>query len=142
MFLFFGIGKKTSPCFMCVPTHRQLFQPLCSCLTHRGCGCHCLLSLHLFRPCALLFPYQFYFKASLHRYPRIKVCLPHTSHPLGGSFCPVGATDPSPKYRGPSLWDGAAEEPRSRAAPEELARFLHSPQLPSLSEALSPVSPF
>lgn len=59
VFLFFYMGKGTSPCFMCVPAHGQLFQPLCSCLTHRGCGCHCLLSVHLFRPCALLFPYQF-----------------------------------------------------------------------------------
>lgn len=91
VFLFFYMGKETSPCFMCVPAHGQLFQPLCSCLTHRGCGCHCLLSVHLFRPCALLFPYQFQFKASLHRFPWIKVCLPHTSHPPWGSFYPAGA---------------------------------------------------
>lgn len=91
VFLFFYMGKETSPCFMCVPAHGQLFQPLCSCLTHRGCGCHCLLSVHLFRPCALLFPYQFQFKASLHRFPWIKVCLPHTSHPPWGRFYPAGA---------------------------------------------------
>lgn len=53
-----------------------------------------------FRPCALLFCYQFYFKASHHRFPRIKFWLPQ--HPPGG-FYQAGAIDKSPKHKGPCL---------------------------------------